>query len=87
MKHPYKKIKDKHNLTGRGRTSWKFYEALNGILGTRPAIRPPVVLETSEPQSLLTEETREKSDEEDVDEHDTTMVINEDTSEEEINET
>ena len=29
LRQDYKKIKDKHNLTGRGRRSWKFFEALN----------------------------------------------------------
>ena len=48
LRQEYKKLKDKHTLTGRGRTHWKFYEALNEILGNRPATRPPVVLDTSE---------------------------------------
>ena len=42
----YKKIKDKHNLTRGGRTSWKFSEPLNDILGTRPVTCQPVVLDT-----------------------------------------
>ena len=41
LRQVYKKIKDKHNLTGRGRTTWKFYEPLDDILGTQPATHPP----------------------------------------------
>ena len=41
-----KKIKDNHNLTGRGRSRWKFYHKINEILGNRPATRPPVLLDT-----------------------------------------
>ena len=41
------KIRDKHNLTGRGRVNWKFYECLNEFLGNRPAICPAVNLDTS----------------------------------------
>ena len=46
LRQEYKKLKDNHNLTGRGRKKWKFFESLNDILGNRPAMRPPVVLET-----------------------------------------
>ena len=48
LRQEYKKIKDGHNQTGRGRTKWKFYDQINELLGNRPATRPPVVLETLE---------------------------------------
>lgn len=53
LRQEYKKIKDNHNLTGRGRIQWKFFEKLDKILGTRPATRPQVLLETldSQPQN------------------------------------
>ena len=35
LRQEYKKIKDKHNETGRGRTNWKFYDMLNELLGNR----------------------------------------------------
>ena len=64
LRTEYKKIKDNHNLTGRGRTEWKFYDCLNEILGTRPATPPPVVLETLDDTTLLAEGYSEVSDEE-----------------------
>ena len=42
------KIKDKHGKTGRGRSTWKFLDALDAVLGHKPATRPPLVLDTSE---------------------------------------
>ena len=35
LRQEYKKIKDNHNLTGRGRIQWKYFENLDKILGTR----------------------------------------------------
>ena len=46
LRHEYMKLKDNHNLTGRGRKKWSFFESLNDILGNRPATCPPVVLDT-----------------------------------------
>ena len=40
LRQEYKKIKDNHNLTGRGRIQWKYFEKLDKILGTQPATRP-----------------------------------------------
>ena len=60
----YKKIKDNHNLTGRGRTEWKFNDCLNEILDTRPAPRPPVVLVTLDDATLQAKGHSEVSDEE-----------------------
>ena len=56
LRQEYKKIKDGHNQTGRGRTKWKFYDQLNELLGNRPATRPPVVLETLESNCVSVEE-------------------------------
>ena len=64
LRTEYKKIKESHNLTGRGKTDWKFYDCLNEILSTRPATRPPVVLETLDHTTLLAEGHSEVSDEE-----------------------
>ena len=46
----YKKIKDNNGLTGRGRGKWRFYDAIDEVLGNRPATRPPVVINTTEDQ-------------------------------------
>ena len=79
----YKKIKDKHNLTERGRATWKVYEPLNEILGKRPA----VVLDTLEPTSLGAKENQERSDEDEVDEDGSSPVIIEDNNDIDMNET
>ena len=50
LRQEYKKIKDNHNLTGRGRIEWKYFEKLYKILGTRPATCPQVLLETLDSQ-------------------------------------
>ena len=47
LKKDYKKVKDKNRPTGTGTTVWKFYDAVNDILGNKPATRPPVVIDTS----------------------------------------
>lgn len=48
LRQEYKKIKDNNGLTGRGRRKWRFYDAMDEILGNRPATRPPVVIDTTE---------------------------------------
>ena len=40
-------MKDKNRPTGTGTTVWKFYDAVNDILGNKPATRPHVVINTS----------------------------------------
>ena len=65
LRQEYKKIKDNHKLTGRGRRKWKFYDVLNEILGNRPATHPPVVVDTSEDPTAA-EEIDGMSDEEEV---------------------
>lgn len=62
----YRKVKDKHNKTGRGRSNWKFFHALGRIRGHRPATKPAVVLDTSEDQ----QPTEEVSDHDDYEEED-----------------
>ena len=47
LRQEYKKIKDNNGLTGRGRGKWKFFDALDEVLGNRPATCPPVVLDTT----------------------------------------
>lgn len=80
LRQDYKKIKDNHSYTGRGRTSWKFFEPLNDFLGTRLATRPPVVLDTQDATSLVAEENDEISDEEeDVVKSGSSAVTNEDS--------
>ena len=47
LKGEYKKEKDKQGRTGEGRTSWDYFDAMDAVLGHRPATRPPVVIDTS----------------------------------------
>ena len=44
----YKKLKDTHKITGTGRKNWRFYEAMDSVIGHKQAVKPPVVLDTSE---------------------------------------
>eukprot|EP00118_Oscarella_pearsei_P005884 m.27022 g.27022 ORF g.27022 m.27022 type:complete len:249 (+) comp29659_c0_seq1:52-798(+) len=46
LRADYRKIKDNNNETGRSRRSSKIFEAMNEILGCKPATRPPVLLES-----------------------------------------
>ena len=41
LKQRYKKIVDSNRRSGRGRTTWEYFEALDRILGARPAVNPP----------------------------------------------
>lgn len=43
----YRKIKDKHRVTGTGRKKWKFLEPLDQVLGDKSTTVPPVVVDTS----------------------------------------
>lgn len=46
-KMDYRKIKDKHRVTGTGRKKWKFLEPLDQVLGDKSTTVPPVVVDTS----------------------------------------
>ena len=46
LKGDYKKIKDKHGKT-EDRSNWDYFDAMDAILGNRPATKPPVVIDTS----------------------------------------
>ena len=62
LRQEYKKIKDKRNLTGRGRTEWKFFSKLDEILGARPATRPPVLLDTLNSQPIPSDQDSDETD-------------------------
>ena len=45
LKVEYRKIKDKRKKTGEGRyPEWNYFDALDAILGHKPATEPPVVI-------------------------------------------
>ena len=46
LKTEYRKIKDKHRVTGTGRKKWKHYDTLDAVLGDRPTTLPPVIVDT-----------------------------------------
>ena len=47
LKGDYRKIKDKQHKTGEGRKEWEYFEAIDSVLGHKPATNPPVVIDTS----------------------------------------
>ena len=48
LRFEYKKIKDTMGKTDRGRKNWKYFEAMDQVLGHKPATRRPVVIESGE---------------------------------------
>lgn len=69
----YRKIKNKHGKIGEGRKNWKYFEAMDDILGHKPVTEPPVVdtsdaavdvEETSEDQPKNESEQREEKNRE-----------------------
>ena len=53
LKLEYRKIKDRNGKTGQGHCIWKFYKALNNILGNHPSTRLPTVIDTSANNSQI----------------------------------
>ena len=64
----YKKVKDKQNLTGHRITEWKFFSKVDEILCAQPAPHPPVLLETLDPQLILSDHDSDEADVEEVQE-------------------
>ena len=48
LKAEYRKIKDRHNVTGKGRSKWRFFDAMDEVFGHKHSTQPPVVLDTSD---------------------------------------
>ena len=61
LKGEYKKIKDKHGKTGEDRSNW---DAMDSILGTRPATKPPIVIDTSNTAMATATDSQEEVEEE-----------------------
>ena len=49
LKLDYRKECDKHNKNGQGRSTWRFFDALDTVLGHRPTSQPTVLFDTSAP--------------------------------------
>jgi len=67
LRQEYKKIRDGHKETGNKGKQWKFYDKINDIMGNRPSVEPPVVLDTLQDQACASTSSTEKmtSDDED----------------------
>lgn len=52
LKAAYRKIKDSHNVNGRGRKNCRFLEAMDGVLADKPSTRPAVLIDTLEEKIL-----------------------------------
>ena len=52
LKKTYRAIKDKHGKTGEGRKKWLFFEAMDSVLGDKPATRPAVLVDTMDERVL-----------------------------------
>lgn len=63
LKLDYRKIKNKHNRTGEGRSNWKFFDAMDSILQHRPTTRPAVVIDTEADEDV--DEPEDNEEEED----------------------
>ena len=48
LKGGHRKAKDKEGKTGEQPSTWKFFDGIDTILGTKPSTRPPIVIDTSE---------------------------------------
>lgn len=48
LRAEYKKVKDNNNQTGNNRKMCKFFEKLDNVLGSKPATRPPVLVDSFE---------------------------------------
>ena len=62
LKGEYKKIKDKHGKTGEDRSDCDYFDAMDAILGNRPATKPPVVIDTSNPPVTTPDAHEEQPD-------------------------
>ena len=43
LKSKYRKVKDGHKKTGTGRSSWRFLDAIDAVIGDKPATKPVVI--------------------------------------------
>ena len=68
LKLKCRKIKDGTNKTGAGRKEWRFFEAMDAILGHKPATEPPVVESQAgaEPNTSTAEDNTEDDMDEDT---------------------
>ena len=51
LRQGFKKVKDKNRGTGNDRKKMKFYDELNELLGNKPSVSPPVVVDSLDSSS------------------------------------
>ena len=68
LKMDYCNVKDKNGKTGRGRSIWKYFAALDAIMGHRPATKPPVLLDTAAEQLVASSAVDDVSEEDELEE-------------------
>ena len=54
LKGDYRKVKDKQHKTGEERNDWEYFEAMDSVLGHKPATHPPLVIDTSAKENVVT---------------------------------
>ena len=60
LKQEYKEVVDNNTETGRKRKTFRFFKEMDAVLGHRPATKPPAVVSSGKPCSVL--ESDEESD-------------------------
>ena len=48
LRREYRKVKDGNNKTGEDRKEWKYFEAIDDILGARPSTKPELLVDMLE---------------------------------------
>ena len=66
LRQEYKKRKDDKNKSGASNLPWTFYEAIDSILGHRPATCPPVTIDSSRSAPTLDNSSVDDPEEEKV---------------------
>lgn len=69
LRQEYKKVKDKNKETGNKRKKMKFFDELNEILGNKPSVKPPVLIDTLD-SSASTEKLSSEEETGEVEEQD-----------------
>ena len=54
---------DKHGKAGEDRSNWDYFDAMDAVLGNRPATKPPVVIDTSSAPVADNPEEQQEEDE------------------------
>ena len=78
LRREYRKKKDKKTQTGESNAPWTFFEALDCILGHRPATCPPTTIDSSR-SSQPSDEELERTEDDNVEDESSEISIGEQT--------